>query len=132
MKATNPAAERRSLCPGNKKLSIRNRIGCCGYRHVQTAVIAVFFCFLGMQFNSILFEHRNLYIDADASRNATYRIHNESDKERQCILDVCSPNSAYGLQCNYIGSKNYTICSIHISNIFPTNQAENSQSAITP
>ena len=60
MKATNPAAERRSLCPGNKKLSIRNRIGCCGYRHVQTAVIAVFFCFLGMQFNSILFEHRNL------------------------------------------------------------------------
>lgn len=60
MKATNPAAERRSLCPGNKKLSIRNRIGCCGYRHVQTAVIAVFFCFLGLQFNSILFEHRNL------------------------------------------------------------------------
>ena len=55
MKATNPAAERRSLCPGNKKLSIRKRIGCCGYRHVQTAVIAVFFCFLGMQFNSIQF-----------------------------------------------------------------------------
>ena len=99
---------------------------------LQTAVIAVFFCFLGMQFNSILFEHRNLYIDADASRNATYRIHNESDQERQCILDVCSQNSAYVLQCNYIGSKNYTICTIHISNIFPTNWAENSQSAIIP
>ena len=46
MKATNPAAERRSLCPGNKKLSIRNRIGCCGYRHVQTAVLQYFFASL--------------------------------------------------------------------------------------
>ena len=31
-----------------------------------------------------------------------------------------------------IGSKNHTICKIHVSDIFPTDWAENSRSAITP
>ena len=31
-----------------------------------------------------------------------------------------------------IGSKNYTICKIQVSDIFPTDCAEDSRSAITP
>ena len=48
------------------------------------------------------------------------------------FLGVCSRLSAYVLQYNDTkSSKNYTICKIHVSDIFPTDWAGNRRSAMT-
>ena len=48
------------------------------------------------------------------------------------FLAVCSWKSAYMFFDATIGSKNYTICKIHVSDIFPMDWAKNSLSPISP
>ena len=52
--------------------------------------------------------------------NDANRIRNESDQERQyrAFLEVCTRNSTYMFFDATTGSKNYTICKIHVSDIF--------------
>ena len=48
------------------------------------------------------------------------------------FLEVCGWKLAYMFFDATIGSKNYTICKIHVNDIFPMDWAKNSLSHITP
>ena len=133
-------AERKSLCLAKKKPSTREG---------KTAVIAVFFfffCCFCIQFNSFPLERRGtehcIYNANEADEERELQTFRENTANKQWIpnysvvageivsLEVCSRNSAYVFFGVTTDSKNYAICKIHVSDIFQTDWAENSWSAI--
>ena len=107
-------------------------------RHVQTAVTGVFFA--ASVFNSIQY-----FLNAEGQNNAI-TMWTKPMKRNWCRKQD-SQRKRPGEVEHYwkflvwiqlvffdamIGSKNHTICKIHVSDIFPTDWAEDSRSAITP
>ena len=118
-----PRSRENIASPSEEAVDKRHRGGYSDYRHVQTAVTAAFFRFFCIQFNSVW-----MHMDK------TPQLQCEQSRWREGTADASRKCHQQDSQRQRSGEALHSrkFCKIHVSDIFPTDWAENIRSAITP